>query len=58
MREALSTSVSVKLPEEAVVRVASIPALVILKTIAWNDRKYESPGKDATDLFLYLRNYR
>jgi predicted nucleotidyltransferase len=57
MREALNNSIPVKLPEEAVVRVASIPSLVILKTMAWSDRKHESPGKDATDLFLYLRNY-
>jgi predicted nucleotidyltransferase len=57
MREASSASIWVKLPEEQVVRVASIPALVILKLTAWNNRKYVSPGKDATDLYLYLRNY-
>ena len=56
-REALEASVLVELPKNVVVPVASIPALMILKTVAWNDRKYTHAGKDASDIALFLRNY-
>ena len=56
-REALEASVEVLLPEGVKVFVASLPALVILKITAWNDRKLTHPGRDAFDLALYLRHY-
>jgi predicted nucleotidyltransferase len=37
--------------------VPSIPALAILKVSAWRDRKRTHPGRDASDLLLYLRSY-
>lgn len=55
--EAFANCLWIKLPEEVVTRVASIPALAILKIAAWNDRKLTFPGKDAPDLALILRNY-
>ena len=56
-KEALAASVEVPLPGGVKVLVASIPALVILKIAAWNDRKLTHPGRDASDLALYLTNY-
>ena len=56
-REAFSAAVSVLLPQAVTVRVASIPALALLKVTAWQDRKLTHPGRDAGDLLLYLRNY-
>jgi predicted nucleotidyltransferase len=52
--EAFDGSLSVQLPGGVALRVASIPALALLKVIAWHDRK---SGKDASDLLLYLRSY-
>ncbi len=37
-------------------RIASIPALLLLKFLAWEDRP-EKRGKDATDIALILRYY-
>jgi predicted nucleotidyltransferase len=37
--------------------VISIPALAILKVVAWRDRRHSTQGKDAEDLWLLLRNY-
>ena len=56
-KEALRASLWVRLPAQAELRVASIPALTLLKILAWQDRRYTHPGRDAYDLFLYLRNY-
>jgi predicted nucleotidyltransferase len=53
-QEALDTSISVRLPMGVILDVAAIPALVLLKVMAWRDRK---SGKDAGDLLLYLRHY-
>lgn len=55
--EAFANCLWIKLPDEVVTRVASIPALTILKIAAWNDRKLTFPGKDAPDLALMFRNY-
>jgi len=55
--EAFAASVEVTLPEETLVRVAPVTALAILKITAWRDRKYTHPGRDARDLFLFLRHY-
>jgi predicted nucleotidyltransferase len=56
-REAFDTSMVVLLPEGVQLRVASIPALALLKVTAWHDRKYTYPGRDAPDLVLYLKSY-
>ncbi|OGA97091.1 MAG: hypothetical protein A3E79_03130 [Burkholderiales bacterium RIFCSPHIGHO2_12_FULL_61_11] len=56
-REAFNAAVSVLLPQTVTLRVASIPALALLKVTAWQDRKHTHPGRDANDLLLYLRSY-
>jgi predicted nucleotidyltransferase len=55
--EAFAASISVQLPDEVTLRVASIPALALLKVTAWQDRRLSHPGRDAGDLLLYLRHY-
>jgi predicted nucleotidyltransferase len=57
MREAMLSSHQVHLPGDVPLNVASIPALALLKITAWQDRKYTFPGRDASDLLLYLRHY-
>jgi predicted nucleotidyltransferase len=47
----------VQLPNDGTLRVASIPALALLKIAAWEDRKHSHPGRDAGDLLLYARHY-
>jgi predicted nucleotidyltransferase len=56
-KEAFETSIPVRLPNDVTLRVASIPALALLKITAWKDRKHSHPGRDAGDLLLYLRHY-
>lgn len=55
--EAFAASQLVQLPDEVSLRVASIPALALLKVTAWQDRKHSAPGRDAGDLLLYVRHY-
>lgn len=57
MKEGFAASVTVELPGPVSLRVPPIPALTILKVAAWNDRKYTYPGRDASDLLLYLKHY-
>ena len=57
LAEALAAAIAVRLPGGVVARVASLPAMAVLKTWAWNDRKYTTPGKDAPDLWMLLRHY-
>ena len=56
-REAFKGSIPVQLPNNVTLRVASIPALALLKITAWEDRKHSHPGRDAGDLLLYARHY-
>lgn len=56
-REAFEASIPVQLPNNVTLRVASIPALALLKIPAWEDRKHSHPGRDAGDLLLYARHY-
>lgn len=56
-KEALAASVDVLLPGEVSVRVAPIPALTVLKIMAWRDRKISAPGRDAGDIAQYMRHY-
>jgi predicted nucleotidyltransferase len=56
-REALDSAIDVKLPENQRVLVVSLPMLSVLKIVAWSKRYTAAPRKDATDLFLILKNY-
>ena len=55
--EAYSSAISVEITTnpKLIVKVASPAGLVILKLIAWNDRKPEN--KDAIDLGILVRSY-
>ncbi len=55
-REALAATQEVEVRPGFVVRVASLPALAILKVFAWADRGAGNP-KDALDLATLLRSY-
>ena len=57
LTEALATGVAVRLPGGVSFGVAALPALALLKIWAWKDRKYTAPGKDASDLSMFLRHY-
>jgi predicted nucleotidyltransferase len=57
LNEALANAVHVRLPGPIVARVTSLPAMSLLKTWAWRDRRYRAPGKDASDLWLLLQTY-
>ena len=57
LTEALATAVAVRLPGGVVVDVASLPAIALLKTWAWNGQEVHAPGKDAADLWMFLRHY-
>lgn len=56
-REALRSCITVILPPKERVQVVSLPALAILKLVAWKERRFEQPGKDAHDLTLIVRSY-
>lgn len=55
-REAVETAVQVELEPGIVVPVVTLPALTLLKLIAWRDRRQEE-NKDAYDLLFILQNY-
>jgi len=55
--EAQQAAVSVELAPGHQVKVASLPALAILKVFVWSDRGDLSMGKDAIDLLTLLRSY-
>lgn len=54
--EALASSIPIQIEEGLIVRVASIPGLMILKLVAWSDRGSET-DKDAADLYRLLTAY-
>jgi predicted nucleotidyltransferase len=56
-REASATAVKVRMPGDLIVNVVSLPALAIMKLVAWTERRHTAPKKDAYDLWLLLRNY-
>ena len=49
-REALAAAQQVLFPGGVQTRVVSLPALALLKLVCWQDRHYQSPRKDASDL--------
>jgi predicted nucleotidyltransferase len=56
-REAQASAVTMMLPGSTKINVVSLPALVVLKLIAWRDRHYTAPRKDAYDLQLIIKHY-
>ena len=56
-REALATSIELILPETQTILTPSLPMLAVLKLLAWSERYVAEPRKDASDLFLILKNY-
>lgn len=56
-REAQGACITVILPPNERVQVVSLPALAILKLVAWKERRFQQPGKDAHDFALIVRNY-
>jgi predicted nucleotidyltransferase len=54
--EALACAVTVTLRFGVVVKVASVPAQVVLKLVAWEDRHHLTT-RDATDLLSLLTEY-
>lgn len=54
--EALASSIPIQIEENLIVRVASIPGLMILKLVAWADRRRET-DKDAADIYRLLTSY-
>lgn len=55
--EALRTAIQVALPHGQRVAVVCLPMLLLLKLMAWQDRRHRRPGVDAEDIMLILRNY-
>ena len=56
-REALASAWRVRLPERVEAALVSLPALALLKLVAWQDRHDRAPKKDALDLMLIVANY-
>lgn len=56
-REVQRHTLTVALPDAAEVQVATLPALTLLKLVAWSERRLTEPGKDAHDLSIVLRHY-
>lgn len=56
-KEAWATAVTVAVSEGLSVRCASMPALTLLKLMAWGDRGADT-SRDAEDLLNILREYR
>jgi predicted nucleotidyltransferase len=57
LTEAMRSAIDVRFPKDVVTRVVSLPALAMLKLIAWNDRHLSAPRKDAHDLMVIASNY-
>ena len=56
-REALAAAQQVLFPGGVQTRVVSLPALALLKLVCWQDRHYQSPRKDASDLQMIMLHY-
>lgn len=56
-REASTTSVTAVFPGGTQMQVVSLPALALLKLVAWTARGRETGDRDAVDLFLVLKNF-
>jgi predicted nucleotidyltransferase len=56
-QESLATAEHALVPNNVKLPIVSLPALALLKIVAWSDRHCRFPGKDAADLSLIVRNY-
>jgi predicted nucleotidyltransferase len=56
-RTALAMAEMVLLPGQVCVAVVALPMLAVLKVLAWSDRHWQAPRKDAADLIAILRHY-
>jgi predicted nucleotidyltransferase len=56
-QEAAATASPVLLPGGVGISIVSLPALALLKIVAWHDRHRRFPGKDAADLMLITSTY-
>ena len=56
-QDALKAAILVRLSDDLNVRFVSLPAMAVLKLIAWHDRHNELPTKDAVDIAVLLKNY-
>jgi predicted nucleotidyltransferase len=56
-REVQAATITVALPDATEVQVATLPALTLLKLVAWSERRLTEPGKDAHDIALIMRRY-
>lgn len=56
-QEASATAIQTTLPGGQDVLVVSLPMLIVLKMLAWEDRHSYAPRKDADDLMLMLGKY-
>ena len=56
-REVYDDTLLMQLPGGETMRIVSLPALVVLKLVAWEERRWRRPGTDAHDLALILRHY-
>lgn len=56
-RESLASAILVQLPESVEIPVVSLPALVMTKLFAWQEREPAERKRDATDIALILRSY-
>lgn len=55
--EVLDSTLKVGLPDGEEISVVSLPALTVLKLVAWSERRLIQPGKDAHDLAAIMGNY-
>lgn len=53
--DGLESAVPVRLDQNLIIRVVSLPVLLVLKLFAWKDRKHEM--RDAPDIYTLLRQY-
>jgi predicted nucleotidyltransferase len=56
-QEAHENTLAVRLPGDTSIQVVSLPGLMVLKLLAWKQRRLQRPGVDAHDLALILRYY-
>lgn len=56
-QDALTAAIPVRLSDDLDVHFVSLPAMAVLKLIAWHDRHNEFPTKDAIDIAVLLKKY-
>jgi predicted nucleotidyltransferase len=56
-REALAATEQALLPIDASIRLVSLASLTLLKIVAWDERHYRVPRKDAEDLASIIRHF-